>query len=69
MSFGRYQVTGAREYRGHPTGVVFDARLDRATEIRAVGRGNIVLLERVDPRVPAGSFTFPDGWLSGLIST
>jgi hypothetical protein len=61
--YGRYQVTGAREYRGHQTGVVFEARLDKATAQRAINRGDIVLLEHVEPRVPAG-FTFPHGWLS-----
>lgn len=61
---GRYQVVGRREYRGHSRGTVFDARLDRAAEARAVRRGDIVLLERVVPAVQPGSYVFPTGWLT-----
>ncbi len=60
---GRYQVVGRREYRGHPTGTVFDARLDTHAAARAITRGDIELLEQIEPGLPPG-FVFPDGWLA-----
>lgn len=64
MNFGRYQVVGRREYRGHVTGVVFEARLERRAAARAVARGDIVLLEETTPAVQPNSYVFPEGWLS-----
>ena len=59
---GVYRVVGRRAYRGHEPGEVFEARLDRNAEIRAVNRGSIVLLERVRPDLPAGKYRLPVGW-------
>lgn len=69
MTFGRYQVVGRREYRGHETDTVFEARLDRNAEARAIRRGDIVLLEQIQPGLEPGSFVLPDGWLTAEPST
>lgn len=61
---GEYEVVGRREYRGHPHGEIFEARLDRAAESRAVARGDIRLLRVVEPTIQPGSWRLPDGWLS-----
>ena len=61
---GEYEVTGRREYRGHPPGEIFEARIDRAAESRAVARGDIRLLRIVEPQIQSGSHRLPDGWLS-----
>lgn len=45
---GRYKVVGPRSYRGHEPGSVFEAVLERQAEIRAINRGSIQLLARVD---------------------
>jgi hypothetical protein len=58
---GRYLVTGRREYRGHQPGEMFIARLARNAEGRAVQRGDIALLERVTPQLPA-RWWLPAGW-------
>jgi hypothetical protein len=58
---GRYQVTGKRAYRGHQPGDTFEARLDRNAEIRAVNRGNIILLERLTADLRPGSYRLPAG--------
>ncbi len=60
---GRFQVVGRREYRGHPTGTVFHARLDTNAAQRAINRKDIVLLELAEPTLPP-DYTFPDGWLT-----
>jgi hypothetical protein len=60
---GLYRVVGKRAYRGHAPGVEFWARLDVNAERRALDRGDIVLLERLIPRVEPDSFVFPDDWL------
>ena len=61
---GEYEVVGRREYRGVPPGELFEARLDRGAEARAIQRGDIRLLRIVTPEVQSGSWTLPDGWLS-----
>ena len=61
---GRYRVVSARDFRGHPQGKEFVARLEAKHEARAIARGSIQLLARVTPALEPGSFTFPDGWLS-----
>ena len=61
---GEYEVTGRREYRGHPPGEIFEARIPRAAESRAVARGDIRLLRVVEPQIQSGSYRLPDGWLS-----
>lgn len=59
---GLYEVTGSREYRGHPHGTQFEAALDRNAERRAIARRDIRLIDRVAPTLLPGSWTFPDGW-------
>ena len=60
-NWGRYRVVGAREYRGHAPGEVFIANIDRNAMRRAVDRGDILLVERVEPELPA-RWGLPDGW-------
>lgn len=66
--WGEYQVVGSREFRGHSRGTIFEARLDPAHEARAIKRGDITLLRRVDLSVRNGSYRLPDGWLSPAAS-
>lgn len=61
---GEYEVVGRREYRGHRPGDIFEARLDRAAEARAITRGDIRLVRVVTPEIQSGSFELPDGWSS-----
>jgi hypothetical protein len=61
--FGRYQVVGKRNYRDHAPGDIFEARLMRQAEYRAIQRGDIVLLEEVLPQLVPGSYALPPGWL------
>lgn len=60
---GLYKVIDKRDFRGHPQGTEFVARLDANQERRALGRGAITLLARVTPALEPGTYTFPDGWL------
>jgi hypothetical protein len=64
VTSGVYEVVGPREYRGHATGEIFEARIDRAAESRAVARGDIRLLRTVEPTIQSGSYRLPDGWLA-----
>lgn len=57
-----YQVIGPRAYRGHEPGTVFEARLDRPSESRAINRGSIRLLELVEADLLPGSYRLPLGW-------
>ena len=59
MIAGVYKVVGRRRYRGHRPGDLFEARLDPGAEARAIGRGDIVLIERIIPAVQPGSYRFP----------
>jgi hypothetical protein len=59
---GEYEVTGKREYRGNAPGTTFVAKLDRNAEIRAVNRGDIILLRRIAPNLERNSYTLPLGW-------
>lgn len=61
MTHGRYRVKGRRPYRGHEPGTIFEARLDPGPERRAIYRGDIELLERVVPALPAER-ALPQGW-------
>ena len=61
---GEYEVTGRREYRGHAPGQMFEARLDRGAEARAIQRGDIRLVRIFIPQIQSGTWTLPDGWLS-----
>jgi len=60
-SYARYLVLGTRMYRGHRPGTVFEAALDPAAEQRAIDRGNIRVLERIDPTLD-GDFQLPHDW-------
>jgi hypothetical protein len=64
VTHGEYQVVGRRAYRGHDPGDTFEAKLDRHAELRAIRRGDIVLLRRVTPALQPGSYRLPRGWLS-----
>ena len=64
MTMGEYKVTGRREYRGVPPGEIFEARIDRAAEARAVARGDIRLLRVVEPTIQADNLVLSTGWLS-----
>lgn len=66
--YGEYEVTGRREYRGHTPGSFFAAQIERAAEQRAIQRGDIRLIRRVTPVVPAGAVV-PDGWLTSSPET
>lgn len=56
LGHGEYEVTGRREYRGHPPGSVFHALIEPGPENRAVARRDIRLLRRLRPSVA------PDAW-------
>jgi hypothetical protein len=56
-------VTGYRAYRGHIHGDEFVARLAPGVERRAMQRGDIELVQRIDPSIDPDRLTFPDGWL------
>ena len=58
----RYRVTGARGYREQKPGTTFEANLDPQAEARAIGRGDIELIERIESGLRDGSFRLPDGW-------
>ena len=59
MIGGVYKVVSSRRYRGHQPGDLFEARLEPRAEARAIGRGDIVLIERVTPALQPGSWTLP----------
>lgn len=59
---GRYEVLDKRDFRGHPQGLQFVARLEANQERRAIARGSIKLLARVTPALEPGTYTYPDGW-------
>lgn len=61
-AYGIYRVTGRRSYRGHQPGDTFEARLEPEAEYRAVKRGDIALLERVEVTLLRGSFGLPHDW-------
>ena len=60
MTYGLYEVTGRRQYRGHEPGTVFEAAIAPSVEARALQRGDIKLLRRITPTLAPGSFTFRD---------
>lgn len=62
MTHGRYEVLGGFDFRGHPQGAVFTARLDPNQERRAIERGAIRLLERLVPTITSDNLTLPAGW-------
>jgi hypothetical protein len=60
--YGLYKVCGRRKYRGHDPGSLFEAVLQPLAEARAIRRGDIILLERITPRVQPGSYQLPRDW-------
>lgn len=62
MTLGRYEVVGKRAYREHVPGSIFEARLDRAAEARAIARGSIRLLALIPDDLVPGSYRLPTGW-------
>jgi hypothetical protein len=62
VTHGRYEVCGGFDFRGHPTGTVFEARLDPNQERRGIERGAIRLLERLVPTIDSANLTLPAGW-------
>lgn len=64
MSYGVYEVTENHTYRGHFSGEVFEARIDRNAERRAINRGVIRFVDFATPELVPGSYTFPEGWLA-----
>jgi len=68
-TYGMYEVTGRRPFRGHQPGETFEAQLGPGAEARAIRRGDIRLIERITVQVPAGSYAFPEGWPQGRTTT
>ena len=54
-----YRVVGSRRYRGHRPGDLFEATLETRAEARAIGRGDIEVIERSRPSVQPGSYQLP----------
>jgi hypothetical protein len=61
MTHGLFLVLGTRQYRGHRPGERFEARLDPALE-RGIARGNVQLLEMIDPSIREGESRLPEDW-------
>jgi hypothetical protein len=57
-----YQVLRPGGYRGHRRGTEFTARLGRASEQRALARGDIQVLTPSTPAIQPGSYTLPASW-------
>ena len=55
-------VIGTRAYRGHDPGQDFYAVLDPRAEQRAVARGAIRVLDRLEPVLP-DNYELPRGWV------
>lgn len=64
MTHGVYRVIGRRRYRGHDPGTEFTARIPRGAEQRAIQRGDIALVDRIEPDLLPGSYTLPADWQS-----
>lgn len=60
--FGHYRVVGKRAYRSYEPGTEFEAALDPVPEARAIARGDIELLRRIQPGLQPGSYKFPSRW-------
>jgi len=61
---GVYRVAGTRRYRGHEPGTEFGALLKPLAEARAIARGDLELLERIEPTIEPGTFRLPRGWIT-----
>lgn len=62
ISCSLYLVTGRRRYRNHRPGDKFEARLDPDAERRAVERGDIKVLKRIEITLVEGSYALPRDW-------
>lgn len=62
ISYAIYRVIGRRAYRGHKPGDTFEARLEPNAERRAIERGDIAMLERIDITLRKGSYALPKDW-------
>lgn len=58
-----YQVISRRRFRGHQFGETFYAVIDPAAERRALLRGDIRVVDRVQPSLQPGTYGLPEGWL------
>ena len=58
---GRWLVSGKRIYRGHHPGAVFESRIEPRAAHRALVRGDIRLLEKIEVRLPDDR-SLPAGW-------
>lgn len=65
MSHGLYLVSGHREYRGHKPGSYFEAALDPGAEQRAIRRGDIRLIKRIEVKLEPRSYRLPKDWPPG----
>jgi hypothetical protein len=63
-AIGVYRVSGSRRYRGHEPGTEFGARLSPLAEGRAIARGDLELIERVEPTIEPGTFRLPRAWVT-----
>lgn len=59
-----YEVVGRRIVRGHRPGETFQAEFGPHAEARAIARGDIRLIRRLNPSIQPGTFSLPDGWLT-----
>jgi len=59
--YGRFQVIGHRQYRGHQPTEEFEARIDAPIE-RAIWRREIRLVELIDHGLPEGGYRLPRDW-------
>jgi hypothetical protein len=61
-----YRVIGTLAYRGHEPGETFIATLDLDAELRAIERGNIIVIDSSPTRLRPGSWKLPDGWRTAI---
>lgn len=61
MTHAVYKVVGRRRYRGHEPGDTFEARLEPDQERRAINRGDIALVQRIESTLPDG-YQLPKDW-------
>ena len=54
-----YRVVGPACYRGHQPGDLFEATLDDRAEARAIGRGDIEIVEDSVPTVESVPYRLP----------
>lgn len=60
---GEYRVVGRRAYRGHDPGTTFRALIKPDAERRAIDRGDITLIRRIQPGLQDGRYRLPEGWV------